>query len=76
MGELKTLRLRLKYWRTRRAMNIRQLVRESKVSSATIVKIEKEQHYVPRSDVINRLAKALNITVEDLVVDDSETRAA
>lgn len=76
MGELKTLRLRLKYWRTRRAMNIRQLAVESKVSSATIVKIEKD-HYVPRPDVINKLAKALNVTVDDLLVDDNETiRAA
>ena len=63
--EIKDLKLRLKYWRIRRAYNIKQLAKDSGVSSATIVRIEKEG-YVPRGDVIKRLATALNVPIDDM----------
>jgi transcriptional regulator with XRE-family HTH domain len=71
MEELKTLRLRLEYWRTRRALSVRQLAQKAKVSSATIAKIEND-HYVPRPNVTRKLAGALDISIAELVVDDEE----
>ncbi len=75
MGEMKTLRLRLQYWRTRRVMTINKLAKKSHVSSSTIVKIENDPHYVPRPDVINKLAEHLNVSVDELLVDDEEKPA-
>lgn len=76
MRDTKNLRMRLKYWRTRRAMNIRTLSVNAKVSSATIVKIEKNSSYIPRADVINSLANALSISVDELLVDEVEENKA
>lgn len=59
------LKLRLLYWRTRRALNVRELASKSKVSSTTIVRIEKGD-YIPRTDVIRRLADALNVPLDDM----------
>lgn len=59
------LKLRVQYWRTRRAMTIAELAERSKVSSATIVKIESKQH-IPRMGVIRKLASALNVSLDDL----------
>lgn len=71
MEELKNLRLRLEYWRTRRALGVHQLAQKAKVSTATIAKIE-NNHYVPRPNVIRKLASALEVSVDELVVDDEE----
>jgi transcriptional regulator with XRE-family HTH domain len=68
--------MNLKYWRTKRAINIRQLAKSAKVSSSTIVKIENNPGYIPRSDVINKLAKQLNISVDDLLVEEVSQIAA
>lgn len=76
MKDTKNLRLRLKYWRTRRAMNIRQLSKRASVSSTTIVRIEKDSTYIPRADVINSLAEALSINVNELLVDEAEEKEA
>lgn len=75
MEDLKTLRVRLQYWRTRRAKTIRQLAKDAGVSSSTIVKIENNPHHMPRPDVINRLAQHLHVSVDELVVDDEEKPA-
>jgi transcriptional regulator with XRE-family HTH domain len=72
MNELK---LKLKYWRLRRAFNIKQLAKESGVSTSTIVKIEKTG-YVPRGDVIKRLATSLNVPLDDMWEDVTPKRAA
>jgi transcriptional regulator with XRE-family HTH domain len=70
MTATKHFRMNLKYWRTRRAFSIRQLALDAKVSSTTIVKIENDINYIPRPDVINKLAKQLNVSVDDLLVDE------
>jgi ribosome-binding protein aMBF1 (putative translation factor) len=71
MDDLKTLRLKLEYWRTRRAMSINDLAKVANVSSATILKIENHR-YMPRPKVVNRLAVALNISLDELLIDDDE----
>ncbi len=58
------LKIRLQYWRLRRAMNIRELASKSHVSGYTISKIERG--YIPQPNVIRRLAEALGITVEEM----------
>lgn len=75
MRDEKNLRMRLAYWRKRRAFSIRSLAKEASVSSATIVKIEKDSSYIPRSDVVRSLANALSIEVGELLVDESEEKA-
>lgn len=74
MRDTKNFRLRLEYWRRRRVMNIRQLSEKAKVSSATIVRVENDSTYIPRSDVIRKLATALDVQPEDLLVDESEEK--
>lgn len=76
MRDTKNLRMRLKYWRTRRAMNVRKLSKNAKVSSTTIVRIENDQSYIPRPDVIEKLANALSIGVDELLVDEVEEKRA
>ena len=63
------MRLNLKYWRTRRAMSIRDLAVAAKVSSQTIVNIEKYGN-MAQPAVIKKLSQALSITIDDLVVDE------
>lgn len=71
MNDLGTLRVRLKYWRTRRALSVTDLAQLAKVSNVTIIKIEKEGR-LPRPKVVHKLLVALDITLEELMVDDSE----
>src|SRR5690349_14950334 len=63
-----SMKLNLKYWRTRRAMTIRDLVAASKVSSQTIVRIEKYGE-MPTPAVIKKLSAALNVPVDELIQD-------
>ena len=70
------LRMRLGYWRKRKAFSIRKLAETANVSSATIVKIEKNSAYIPRSEVVHNLANALSISVDELLVDESEEQSA
>lgn len=76
MKDTKNLRMRLAYWRKRKAFSIRKLAEDANVSSATIVKIEKNSAYIPRSEVIRNLADALAISVGELLVDESEEKSA
>jgi transcriptional regulator with XRE-family HTH domain len=62
------MKLRLKYWRERRAMSIRKLSEVAKVTTQTIVNLEK-QRQAPQPSTIQDLAKALNITIDDLIDD-------
>ena len=66
------MKLRLKHWRERRAMSIRDLSDKSKVSSATIVAVEKTGN-APRPNVIRRLAAALDVTLDELIDDSPAT---
>lgn len=63
------LRLNLKYWRNKRVMTILELSLKAKVSTQTIVKVEKQGHY-PKPSVIKKLAQALNVELDQLVLDD------
>ncbi len=60
------MKINLKYWRMRKAMTIRDLVQTSKVSSQTIVNIEKYGR-MPQPAVIKKLAVALDVSIEDLI---------
>jgi transcriptional regulator with XRE-family HTH domain len=71
MKDEKNLRVALKYWRTRRGMSIERLAKEAGVSTITIQRIEKENR-MPRPDVLERLTKGLDVSMEELVVDASE----
>ena len=50
-------------------MTILELSLKAKVSTQTIVKVEKQDHY-PKPSVIKKLAKALNVELDQLVLDD------
>ena len=69
------MKIRLQYWRTKKVLSIDMLAKEAKVSPATIVNIEKGRH-TPHPGTLRKLAQALGITIEQLVVDESEERAA
>lgn len=69
------LKVQLKYWRKRRGMNIRDLASKASVSSITISRIETGKIAMPRADVIDRLTRALEISVEQLIIDESEAEA-
>lgn len=64
------MKLRLQYWRKRRAMSIRALAKEAKVTTQTIVNLEK-QRQDPQPTTIQVLAKALNVTIDDLIEEDN-----
>lgn len=66
------LRNQLKYWRKRRGFTIEGLAALAGVSTRTIIKMEGDEHHIPRPDVTSRLTEKLGITVEQLIVDESE----
>lgn len=65
------MKIRLKYWRERRGLSIRDLAELSSASSATIVAVEKTGD-APRPAVLKKLTKALNVTMEELIDDRAE----
>lgn len=70
------LRHQLKYWRKRRGFTIEGLANAASVSTRTIIKMERDEHHIPRPDVIARLKEHLGITVDQLIVDDTEAEIA
>lgn len=75
MKDEKNLKVALKYWRKRRGKSIEKLAKEAHVSTITIQRIE-QNNIMPRSDVLDRLTKALDISMEELIVDESEEKPA
>lgn len=67
------LKNQLKYWRRRRGFTIERLANVAGVSTATIIKMERDEHHIPRPDVISRLTEHLGIAVEQLVIDETES---
>lgn len=61
----------LKYWRQRRAMSQQELANKSGVSIMTISRCETGRN-VPTAESIKKLAKALKIKTDQLVVDADE----
>lgn len=63
------MRTRLRYWRRKRGLTQSELATLAKVSNQTIVNIEK-YGVEPIIRTVRNLAKALNISTEDLFTDD------
>ena len=63
------MKVNLKYWRMRKALTIRDFVEISRVSSQTIVNIERYGH-MPQPSVIKKLAAALGVSVEKLIPEE------
>lgn len=74
MKDERNLKILLRYWRRRRGKSIEQLAKEAHVSTSTITKTENSD-VIPRAGVVNRLAQALGVTVDQLIVDESETES-
>jgi transcriptional regulator with XRE-family HTH domain len=63
------VKLRVKYWRERRAMSVRRLAETAKVTPQTIVNAEKGRRNTHPTTIEN-LAKALNISIDELIEDE------
>ena len=63
------MKVNLKRWRKARVLSIKMLAERADVSPATIVNIEQNKH-TPNPDTLHRLAKALNVSVEQLIEDE------
>lgn len=63
---MKDDRTRLQYWRERRFMSKRELARKAHVNINTIINIESRKTRYPRREVIQKLANALDIPLDDL----------
>lgn len=57
----------LKKIRNEKKLGIRELERLSDVSHTIIMNIEKEKYKNPTIDTVSKLARALNITIDELV---------
>lgn len=68
------MKLRLKYWRERRAMSVRRLAELAKVTPQTIVNAEKGRR-TAHPTTVESLAKALNVSIDDLIEDELLTSA-
>lgn len=60
------MRVKLKYWRQRRALSIEGLAKIAEMSTQTLVNIEKYGKE-PRPSTIQRLAKALDVSIDELI---------
>ena len=56
--------LLLRHWRERRGYSVRELARRAGVGHVTVVRIE-NRHLSPTVGMVEKLAKALGITVRD-----------
>jgi len=68
-GDL-TIPERLKYYRTLRGFTRKALARRAGIPLATYEKYEYAQVKEPNARHLARVAKALNVTVDDLIGDD------
>lgn len=66
---------RVKYWREQRYMSLADLARESGVTAETISDIERGVRF-PYRKTLNDLAKALNVSLADLLEADQGKTAA
>lgn len=69
------VKVKLKYWRIRRALSISDLARKAKMSTQTIVNIER-YGTMPRPTTIRKIITALEITIEDLLIENEEDEKA
>lgn len=75
-GGLNVTNIRLKYWRKRRVLTIAELAAKADVTPQTIVTIEKGRNPNARPETLRKLAGALSIGIEELVVDDTPSLVA
>ncbi len=66
------MKVRLKYWRQRRALSIENLAEKANMSTQTLVNIEKYGKE-PRPSTIRRLAEALEVSLDELIEVKDET---
>ena len=64
------MRIRLKEWRQRRLLTQAELAERVEMTVGTINRIERGVHE-PRFSTIRKLAAALEVTPDDLIVDES-----
>lgn len=67
MSKKETIGSRLRHARTQRKMTLNTLSQESKVGIGTISEIECHTSRIPTVRTLRKLAKALGITINDLV---------
>ncbi len=67
------MRMKLELWRLRRGFTQEKLAKVSGVSLATISRIEK-LGVIPHPSTIQKLATALNVETEELLVEDDEEK--
>jgi transcriptional regulator with XRE-family HTH domain len=65
------MKVKLKIWRMRRGMTMKQLAEAAGVSEQTIVRIE-THGVIPFPRTLDKLAKALNVSPEELLIEDDE----
>jgi len=65
--------IRLRYWRDRRGYSVRELARRARVTYVTVVRIE-NGHTSPTVDMLEKLAKALNVNVRDFFPSPTSAR--
>ena len=58
--------VRLKYWRTLRALSIEDLAKQAGMSTQTIVNIEKYGKF-PRPATLRKLSSTLGVSLDELV---------
>jgi len=63
------MKVKLKYWRKRRALSIEDLASKAKMSTQTIVNIEK-YGTEPRPSTLRKLAETLGVTIDELLGED------
>ena len=73
--EIDNLRVDLERWRKIRRLTMQQLSKMAGVSVTTIVNIEKE-HYLPRPSITRKLAAALDVNIDEFVVDNIDNVAS
>lgn len=72
MKDTDNLRIQLEYWRKRRGFTVASLAKAAQVSTRTIHQIEREGKNTLRADRAEKLAEALRISVDELIIDVSE----
>lgn len=65
------MKVKLKYWRKRRALTLRDITAKTGLSSQTLVRIE--QGHEPRPSTLRKLAEALDVPLDDLIEVEEET---
>jgi transcriptional regulator with XRE-family HTH domain len=66
------LKIKLEFYRYRAGLSIKGLSELSGVAEPTISRIENKKDYKPQAETLLKLAKALKISMQELIVEDEE----